>query len=42
LARNVFGGLKAALEEVHDNGTTEFLKNSLGHSDLNRLYSDSD
>ncbi len=40
LARNVFGGLKAALEEVHDNGTTEFLKNSLGHLDLNRLFSD--
>ena len=42
LARNVLGGFKAALEEIRDNGTTEFLGEGMAHSELNRLYGDSD
>ena len=42
LARNALGGFKAALEEIRDNGTTEFLREGLDHLELNRLYGRTD
>jgi 2-methylisocitrate lyase-like PEP mutase family enzyme len=42
LARKVLGGFKDALEEIRDNGTTGFLSEGPSHSELNRLYGDSD